>query len=178
MDDNGPEQEVLVAAPFLDATARRITPLDGAWEFCEVPPGRGLADSESLNWRAARVPGTVAGALRALGMLDDQAGIDEREFLFRRRFPSGGEGGAATLVLEGLATLAEVWLNGACLLATQNMFRRYAIEAGEALAADNELVLRFRPLATELARARSRGRWPTRLVKHRNLRYVRTSLLG
>jgi beta-mannosidase len=121
----------------------------------------------------------VAGALRALGELHGEMGhLDEREFLFRRRFRCEQDPSNAMLVLDGLATLADVWLNGACLLSSRNMFRRYSVDAAKALRRDNELVVHFRALAPELSRKRPRGRWTTRLVKHRNLRFLRTSLLG
>jgi beta-mannosidase len=162
----------MIAAAFL-AAGGRATSLDGAWQFCELAPGRSPTDASGLDWREARVPGTVATVLG--GAMPD---LDEREFLYRRRFT--WEGGARPLlVFDGLATLAEVWVNGRCLLSTKNMFRRHVADAGEAIRrGENELVLRFRALAPELARKRPRGRWATRLVRHRNLRYFRTSLLG
>jgi beta-mannosidase len=166
------------------ADARRSSVLDlsGAWEFAELPPGGSFepAAAASLEWRTADVPGTVAGALRACGALDEKSSrsLDEREFVYRRTFPHDTNARGATLVFDGLATLTDVWLNGARLAGTRNMFRQYAFDVASLLQAENALYLHFRALATEFERKRPRGRWVTRLVNHRNLRYVRTSLLG
>ena len=171
-----------VASQFLDATAACVTPLESAWEFGEIRAGSSIERAAILapGWRQATVPGTVAGALRSFGELDEERGndLDAREFLYRTRFTSGTAGGDASLVLEGLATLADVWLNGQRILGTRNMFRRHEVPVGPMLREDNELLLHFRALAPELARKRPRPRWTTRLVEERNLRFLRTTLLG
>ena len=171
-----------VPAVFVDGTAARVTAFDGGWEFSELPLGRkfDVADVAALSWRPALVPGTVAGALRALGELDEDRGngLDDRDFVFRRRFRHDGVTSSAALVFDGLATIADVWLNGTRILRARNMFRRHAADVGSVLSVENELLLHFRALGPELARRHPRGRWTTRLVNHRNLRYVRTTLLG
>ncbi len=171
-----------VPAAFVEGTAARVTALDSEWEFSELPPGGrfDVADVAELSWRPAAVPGTVAGALRALGELDEDRGndLDERDFVFRRRFHHDRAANGAALVFDGLATLANVWLNGTRILSARNMFRRHDADVGSMLSAENELLLQFRALGPELARRHPRGRWTTRLVNHRNLRYVRTTLLG
>ena len=48
------------------------------------------------------------------------------------------------LQLEGLATIADVWVNGRHVLHSQNMFRAYEVETGP-LEGDNELLVRFCP---------------------------------
>ncbi|MEO8946549.1 MAG: glycoside hydrolase family 2 protein, partial [Gemmatimonadaceae bacterium] len=78
----------------------------------------------------------------------------------------------------GLATLAEVWLNGTHILSSDNMFVAHSVDAGGALAHDNELIVRFASLTSALAVRRPRPRWRTRLVSHQNLRWIRTTLLG
>lgn len=176
---------MMVPRRFLDGTAERVTALDGEWEFCEVPAGTSLDGSDlgRLAWRAAVVPGTVRGALQEHGGLPDDAdadpGIDGREFLFRRRFirslPESPVAGA--LVFDGLATIADVWLNGALVLRTRNMFRQY-VAAVPQLRRENELTLHFKSLRAELDAKRPRGRWVSRMIRHRNLRHMRTSLLG
>ena len=82
------------------------------------------------------------------------------------------------LRFEGLATLAEVWLNGQHLLSTDNMFRKYEIDVAPHLRAQNALVLGFRSVAADLKKKRSRPRWKTNVVNHQQLRWLRTSLLG
>ena len=172
----------LTPLPFDEGNFACSTPLHGAWEFSELAtdPVFDIEDIANLDWKPAIVPGTVAAAWRALNQLDDKSTkhLDEREFVFRCQFPHEKRAGAAALVFDGLATLADVWLNGTHLLATRNMFRRYSVNVGELIRDDNELVIHFRALTTELSRKRPRGRWTSRLVSHRNLRFQRTTLLG
>jgi beta-mannosidase len=82
------------------------------------------------------------------------------------------------LVFDGLATLAEVWLNDVLVLASDDMFVRHEVDVSHALRYTNTLVLRFRSLNTALAQRRPRPRWRTKLVEHQQLRWVRTTLLG
>lgn len=174
----------LVSTTFLDGTAEHAMSLDGQWDVCEIPAARELADFalEGLQWRAASVPGTVGGALRDAGgpeALATERDLDARAFLFRRRFSfAQGDRSSAMLVFDGLATIVDVWLNGALLLRARNMFRRHVTGTNDLLRAENELILHFRPLQSELDRKRPRGRWTVRMAKHRNLRFLRTSLLG
>ena len=76
----------------------------------------------------------------------------------------------------GLATIAEVWLNGARILSSDNMFLAHDVDV--VLAGDNELVIAFRSLDKALEDRKGRARWRTRLVESNALRLVRTTLLG
>ena len=83
------------------------------------------------------------------------------------------------LCLGGLATLAEVFLNGELVLRSESMFARHAIDIGALVRGRNELSIRCRALVPELAvQRRPRARWRTRLVADNNLRWFRTMLLG
>ncbi len=84
--------------------------------------------------------------------------------------------GRERLRFEGLATNAEIWLDGVLLLATDSMFRPFTVEAD--LTARSELTLCFRSLAASLAKPQKRGRWRPRLATPGSLRNARTSLLG
>lgn len=77
---------------------------------------------------------------------------------------------------EGLATIADVWLNGAHLFRSENMFlpRDVAVRSHPA----NELHICFRSLAGWLQSQRGRARWRTRLAIPPTLRFARTTLLG
>ena len=95
-----------------------VTELDAEWALAACAPGA-CADASaigSLDWLGARVPGTVADALRDAGLETDA--IDERDWWFRTRFEAApvGEGDEVVLVLDGLATVAEVYLNGVLVL--------------------------------------------------------------
>jgi beta-mannosidase len=169
------------------ATHSRITPLrrDG-WSCCSLPPDSvthpdqlGARDSE---WVPVEIPGTVASALRAVGRWDFEhpVDLDGFDWWFRTSFPGISDrlDHPAVLCFDGLATLAEVWLNGELILTSDNMFRSYRVDVTDKLGEENELVIAFRSLSYHLQQKRPRPRWKTNLVSHQQLRWLRTSLLG
>ncbi|HEX8255339.1 MAG TPA: glycoside hydrolase family 2 protein [Thermoanaerobaculia bacterium] len=121
-----------------------------------------------MQWLPAIVPGTVAQVVGAGSDLDD------RDWWYRATFTDSGE----HLVFHGLATLAQVWLNGELVVESQNMFERHVLDVRQRLQSENELVICFRSLNAALAQRRPRPRWKTRLVRNQQLRWFRTSLLG
>ncbi len=137
-------------------------------------------DAASLDWAPAMVPGTAAAAMRAAGRwsLDDDHDFDAEDWWFRCAFPSEADTGAWVLDFGGLATIADVWLNGHHILSSVNMYRAYRVEVGHLLQGGNDLVVRCAALRPLLAQRRPRPRWKTRLVLDQNLRWFRTSLLG
>ncbi len=131
----------------------------------------------------AQVPGTAAGALAAAGRWrsGDDCDFDAHDWWFRTSFAAdpAGPGERIVLALDGLATLAEVYLNGELVLTSESMFAAHRIDVGRILRGENELAICCRALAPKLAeRRRPRARWRTRLVAHGNLRFFRTMLLG
>jgi beta-mannosidase len=88
------------------------------------------------------------------------------------------QGSRSLLSLRGLATVAEVWLNGEPIARSDNMFHEHAIDVTDKLRADNELHIRFVSLASALGQRRPRPRWKTRLVARQELRWIRATLLG
>ncbi len=157
---------------------------DARWECASSDPGNVDAPVDlqqaGLAWIAADVPGTAAGALRAAGQwhwgVPDNDVLDGRDWWFRCRFSAAGDG-PWRLNLDGLATIADVWLNGEHLLASTNMFVEHEC-AIEQLAADNELCIRFAALTPVLGKRRPRPRWKSTRIRHQNLRWLRTTLLG
>ena len=154
--------------------------LSDGWEVAPSPPGAcaGPAELDGLSWRAARVPGTVAGALG-----EDAAGrdLDADDWWFRCHFDAEPAADAEEVVLGlgGLATVAEVYLNGQLVLESESMFAAHAVDVSRRLRGANELVICCRALAPRLAQPRKpRARWRTRLVSNGNLRFFRTMLLG
>lgn len=146
-------------------------PLDAGWTL----------DGPGIAGLSARVPGTVAGALRDAGepLPDD---LDEHEWTFSTSFrsPVVAEG-RVLLRLDGLATLAGVELGGEEVLRSASMWQAHAVDVTDRLAPAgeaNRLRLRFAPLGPEVrATRRPRARWRTRLVAN-GLRWHRTMLLG
>ncbi len=159
------------------------------WSCASSPaglhPGPGDLDVAELEWMPATVPGTVAGALRDAGAAEPSPEwLDGRDWWFRCRFAATEHTtldpdppGAWILSSEGLATLADVWLNGRHLLHSDSMFSHHRVAAGP-LAADNELTIRFGSLDPVLERTRPRPRWKAAGIRSQNLRWLRTTLFG
>jgi beta-mannosidase len=82
------------------------------------------------------------------------------------------------LCFDGLASLADVWLNGELILSSNNMFRSHRVDVAKVLRDENELVICFRSLTADLKKKRPRPRWKPNLVNNQQLRWQRTSLLG
>ncbi len=151
-----------------------IRSLDHGWEAA-VTDG-----SDALTWRPAHVPGTAAGVLRDAGVAigDD---LDGQAWTFRTTFEAApaGSGEDVVLRLDGIATLAEVELNGERIADVGSMFEAHEIEVGGRLRGTNELVIRCLPLTPALEVPRKpRARWRTNLVADGRLRWVRTMILG
>lgn len=165
-------------------------PLDEGWELAEVPAGAAARpvdlEQKELRWVHAARRGTVASILRAAGQweLGDSRNLDDVDWWYRCRFPAAQRPADARtyLRLDGLATVAEVWLNGVHLLRSENMYLAHALEVTELLhlppGPDNVLYIRFHSLSQLLQGRRPRPRWRTRLTPQQQLRFFRTTLLG
>jgi beta-mannosidase len=147
-----------------------------------------LANASS-PWLPIDAPTTVAAALRSKGQWDFGCprAFDSETWWYRCRLPAGPAEKDERWVLRigGLATLADVFVDGQHVLRSENMFHEHRIDLTEALhrastpsASGHELLFRFGPLAPALATRRPRPRWKTRLASHQQLRWIRTSLVG
>jgi len=157
-------------------TGRRVVSLSDGWELCGTAANAAKAPAELQGpWLPAKVPGTVAQALRDAGKwsIDAAAPLHNQDFWFRTRFTATGP---QTLRFNGLATLSEVWLNGTKLLQTDSMFLAHDVAVNG--AGDNELVIAFRALEPVLKGKKGRARWRPRMIEPATLRFVRTTLLG
>ena len=148
------------------------------WQLALTAPGVAAAPNElpsNLEWLDAIVPGTAAQALQAAGKwsLDRPESLHDKDVWYRARFAGSGK---RTLRFAGLATIAEVWLNGAKILTSDSMFLAHDVDI--VLAGNNELLIAFRSLDQTFAVKKGRARWRTRLVENNALRFVRTTLLG
>ncbi|HWE26762.1 MAG TPA: glycoside hydrolase family 2 protein, partial [Polyangia bacterium] len=105
-----------------------------SWRVCATAPG--AADDPAalarLGVRAldAAAPTTAAAALRAAGLwsLDAPARrFDAEDWWFATTLPAVAreDGDELALVFDGIATIADVWLDGAPLLSSDNMFVRH-----------------------------------------------------
>jgi len=77
---------------------------------------------------------------------------------------------------EGLAPLAEVFLNGEMILTSESMFESHDVAVE--LTGSDELAIRFAALSQALAAKGPRAKWRPRLFDNQGLRLVRTTLLG
>ncbi|MGF6665283.1 beta-mannosidase [Paraburkholderia atlantica] len=151
--------------------------LDTGWACLSTPPNAYASPLElpAQGWLAAPVPGTVASARRAAGLLDvdhpPPLAFDDHWY----RLTLIGSG-RRRLRFHGLATLAQVWLDDVKRLDCASMFIAHDLDIE--LNGRATLVLCFRSLTPALAAKRSRARWRPRLVSPPTLRNVRTTLLG
>ena len=151
-------------------------PLASNWRCARTPAGMAASpdDLPDVTWLPAQVPGTFAGALRSAGLWDGVSPLplDQDDIWYCASFPGGGDD---VLRFEGLATIAEAWLNGERVLVSDNMFLPQQLAANT--QENNELHICFRSLTSWLAGQRGRARWRTRLAAG-SLRFARTTLLG
>ncbi|MEZ4439150.1 MAG: hypothetical protein R3B72_08675 [Polyangiaceae bacterium] len=157
--------------------------LTEGWQCCATPPGR-IADptqlTDDLDWLDTRLPATAAAALRSAGRWSLDASprrFDAEDWWWRARFhvdevPCD----EIALCFDGLATLAEVWLDGQPLFQSEDMFLPH--DARVTLAGDHELVIACRSLDEAMKTRRPRPRWRAPMVENQRLAWYRTTLLG
>lgn len=122
---------ILIASAFFN-----ILGLDGAWEY---------KSSVESGWHTGSVPGCVHLDLMNEGLIPDPfydmneklvQWVGEKDWTYRRTFVVDGDvlsGNHQTLVLEGVDTYAQVFLNGAQIAECDNMFRTWRIDVKDKL---------------------------------------------
>ncbi len=165
--------------PNVKVNTHRHTPID-VFELASSPAGTWsrLADVSFAN--AIPASTTVAAALSQANQLDlaSPPDLDGSDHWFRTRIANVGEAPRTLMVLEGLATVADLWIDGIHVLHSENMFRRHEIDVSRQVRNDSEIVMRFSALPRGLSQRRPRLRWRTRIVEQQQLRWTRTSLIG
>ena len=160
--------------------ALHVQPIAGGWQMARTPAGACVSPARLaatvLSWQKAQVPGTVGASLN--GKAESAGSLDADDWWYRTTFPAPESGTRHWLRFDGLATIAQAWLNGSDILRSRNMFRASSVEVTHLLRPQNELVIVFRSLDAELAQRRMRPRWKTALVNNQALRWARTTLLG
>lgn len=160
-------------------TENRHFRIDSGWEFASAAPGSTPDQLDQLDWKPTSTPNTAAGALRDLKAWnwDSSVDFDGRDWWWRvQLIASHGVSGKVVLGFDGLATLADVWIDGNHLLHSDNMFIAHEVPIG--LEATHELLIRCAALTPELAKKRPRPRWRVPMLPHARLRWFRTTLLG
>lgn len=160
-------------------------PLDTDWEVASSTEPRDCAAAGALRFIPAKVPGTVAAALRdqKSAKMGADLHFDGSEHWFRRNFSSGPVESDEEVILRlgGIATVAEVFLNGEKILTSSSMFASHEVNVSTLLRDQNELLIVCRSLTAAMRERRRQtpvARWKTRLVAEQQLRWFRTTLLG
>src|SRR3982751_617201 len=154
--------------------------LHEGWRLARTAPGA-LKDPANFGgmpaeWHDAVLPGTVACRIhKDINLPGD---YDADDWWYQMSFALPAASARQYLRLEGLATLAEVWLNGTHILSSRNMFVTHRIDVTALLRDHNDLVICFRSLGEAMKERRARPKWKTQLVANQNLRWFRTTLLG
>ncbi len=166
-------------------------PLQAGWQLCATQPDQALdpaalhqlGQEQTLDLLNASLPSTVASALlHAPRWHPDNSprDFDVEDWWYRLSFqrPVHLDNDRIKLCFGGLATLADVWLNGKHLLHSDNMFRSHDCDVTELLQPDNELLIRFASVQQQLKIKRPRPRWKAPMIPQQQLRWIRTTLLG
>lgn len=126
---------------------------------------------------SASVPGTVAAALTEAGLFDPAhpVPLHDKDVWYRRSL-AGETPGPAVLRFEGLATIAEIFVNGVLTHTCESMFD--PVDLSLHLSGRDELAICFRALQPHLDRKGPRARWRPQMINQQGLRHVRTTLLG
>ncbi|HEX5355200.1 MAG TPA: glycoside hydrolase family 2 protein [Aquabacterium sp.] len=161
--------------------------LQEGWQLLGATPGQFAQPADlpaEAGWISAPVLGPVADVLQQVGQwsLDGPPRrFDAEDWWYRLRFDlAEGQGPSGLLLhLDGLATVADIWLNGQLILSSTDMFLAHRCEVGQILqASGNELVMVFRSLDEALSKRRPRPRWRAPMIENQQLRWFRTTLLG
>ncbi len=151
--------------------------LDRSWTVAICPAEAALtpAGAEALDWMPASAPGTAAQALIAAGRWswDEPAPLDDCDVWYRTTVDGAG---AHVLIFEGLATFAEVWLDDAIVLTSDNMFVESRVKC--MFDGAHRLSIRFRAANQILEGRKGRARWRPRMIQPAHLRFARTTALG
>jgi len=155
-----------------------VTRVDQQWEMTTTASGAVDSPQALLTiqyWIPALVPGTVAQSMTNAGAwnVESPTPLHDADHWYRTSFAGSG---AHALRFNGLATLAEVWLNGEMILRSTNMF--VAHDVNVELKGNNELAICFRALTGLLKQPTKRARWRPAMIVPNTLRTVRTTLLG
>ncbi len=154
-------------------------PLETGWRMTSTAPGAWATPADvdpTADWLDALVPGTVAATLRAHGRWSEAAPtpLHDRDHWYRLRLQVHGR---RRLRFEGLATFAEVYIDGVEILRSTSMFLAHEVDVD--LRPGEELSIVFRSLTRALDGLQpKRARWRPRLIPEQRLRAVRTTLLG
>ena len=151
--------------------------LDANWSLaiCTRDVATTPVEADALVFAPAQVPGTAAQALIDNGdwWWEDPVPLDDRDVWYRTTISGMGP---HILLFEGLATFAEIWLDEARILKSDNMFVARRVDV--ALRGEHRLSIRFRATSAALEGRKGRAKWRPRMIQPSELRFARTSAMG
>lgn len=150
--------------------------LSSDWTRLTLPPrdaATPLATDAADPWVPAAIPGTVASAATIPFNFSTDLHALDHWYRLDTALPGG-----AWLEFGGLATLAEIWIDGALVASSDTMFVPLTVPVSP--EGGNRLEICFRALRPALRRRLPgrRPRWRGRLATEEGLRGHRTTLLG
>lgn len=129
----------------------------------------------------AAVPGTAASAWRDAFGAEEVAllDVDEWDWWYECQFPADRKSRVVSqsFVSQGIATYAEVWVNGEWIGSNTNAFLGFHVPV-PGLEKVNTLTIKCAALSQIETPRRPRSRWRSSLVPNDSIRWHRTPLLG
>ena len=138
-----------------------VLDLTGKWEFKEYPlTARRMRDLESDDWHKTAIPCSVFSSLIAAGQIKQAdintnpekfAWVSEKPWIYRKTFDVPAEllnCDRVDLSLDGLDTIASIWLNEKLIGRTNNMFIPFRFDVTKLVKSqNNSLLVKFEPAA-------------------------------
>lgn len=151
-----------------------VKTISDGWTLARVEPGGRATEGQ---W-TAKVPGTVAAALTVVGEPLDALDAFDWWFFCDLDVAPPDDGEEVVLQLDGVATIADVFINGVLVLASPSMFARHVVDLRSVLRQGRtQLAIACRSISSTLNISRPRPRFRASGIKNQRLRYVRTTLL-
>ncbi|WP_052060432.1 glycosyl hydrolase 2 galactose-binding domain-containing protein [Rhodococcoides fascians] len=149
--------------------------LDGVpWRLARTDAGSILDPADlpaDLEWLDAVVPGTVASALG-----DTDCAPDEHDWWYATTVPTG-EYPEVRLTFGGIATRAQIWVDGVHRRTVTSMFVPETVDL-TGCGPTVTIAVHIESLAAHLKTRRPRGRWRSSMIAAQGLRHERTTMLG
>lgn len=142
------------------------------WEILRAEPGSLLAPSELPDdgWSPAVVPGGIGASLP-----DDATDADAHAWWLRRRVTT--DAGPQELVLDGIGTYAQLFVDGVEVATSANAFRAQRIPLDLA-PGEHVLAVRVGAFAEHAVPRKPRARWRSALLPDSSMRWRRSPHLG